>query len=944
MAVTSLRFLLITSFFCISLSVIARKPNVVNFYRDTYDASNKNWAIAQDTLGIMYFGNDKGLLEFDGIRWKLHSLPTSEVIRAVAISSDNSIFTGGYEEFGVWKRNVYGELIYTSLSSSLQKGEDLHNDDIWKILVTDSLVYFQSFSHIYRYDYQDVSVVRGSESMHILFLMQVYNELFIQRISGNLCRFTSNGLEDIPESAFLSNTEIRLILPYTDNRYLIGTSNRGLFIYDGKSFTSWDSEFSELVKPYQLNNGILMKNGNYFFGTILNGLYEVDLKGNIINHFSTNNLLQNNTVLSLLEDDGNNIWVALDRGISNIQYMRSMDCYTDQTGRIGAIYSAAFFEDKLFLGTNQGLYFIEKEKLNSSYVLSDIKHIGEVKGQVWDLNVIEGELFCGYNNGLVVIDEKLNLMKYRMTGVYKIKQVEYRNKKAIFLGTYTSAVILSSDHKQDFRFEYLTEPISQIETDHLGNIWLKHFNKGLYRYRFSEAVDDVKLCQAYGGESKDNLPFLINLFKIGNRVVFYGDNKFYAYDDLADQIVFYKEFNDVIENLKPIKKIIRLSDNYCLAIAENGCLYKLYYDGYDIRLVDKYDIGFNNLSLVNRYENAISLDDSLALICLDNGFLMFHKNEKPSEAPILQTPVISTITVSGAKNENKLVKVRNVIPSIAFSSNNIHFEFFTSGMFSKNLFFQYRLVGVNNEWSIPGKINEVMYERLPEGSYTFMLRTVDNLGNFSGQEEFPFIILPPWYANGIAYIVYIFLFLASMTGIWFMLLRRFRNKHLIKVRLREQRRLTQINQNLQKEIEEKNEELFTQASFIIQKNEQMIKVKEEIEDFYQGYEGNKAFRPLYLKINNLLNKNMDIDDDWKRFLIQFEQKHTGFFKHMKQIEPNLTSNDLKLCACLKLNLASKDIASLMNISIRGVENSRYRLRKKLNIPQNQNLNDYFMNI
>ena len=183
-----------------------------------------------------------------------------------------------------------------------------------------------------------------------------------------------------------------------------------------------------------------------------------------------------------------------------------------------------------------------------------------------------------------------------------------------------------------------------------------------------------------------------------------------------------------------------------------------------------------------------------------------------------------------------------------------------------------------------------------------------------------------------------------MAAILFTLLRRYRNNHLKRLRIIQEEQLMKVNQDLQKELEKKNEELFTQTSFIIQKNEQILKVKNEIDGFYKIYTDNKLFKPLFLKINKLLDEKMDIEEDWKMFLINFEQKHTGFFKHMKHIEPDLTSNDLKLCACLKLNLSSKDISALMNISIRGVENSRYRLRKKLNIPPNQNLNDYFLAI
>ncbi len=935
-------FILLLLLGCCYYSV-ANKPNVVNFYRVVYDAANKNWAVTQDTFGVMYLGNDKGLLEFDGIRWKLHTLPEAEVVRAVAVNSKNQIFTGGYEEFGLWERDASGELVYTSLSKDLKKGNGLRNDDIWKIIATDQGVYFQSFGHIYTYDYHKVRTVE-IEGGPILFLMQVGKDLYIQKIRGMLCRLADGKLVDIPGSEIFSSTEIRTILPYDGNRCLIGTSGMGLYLFDGQHFTPWAIEFSNTIKSYELNNGILLKNGHYVFGTILNGIYEVDKQGAIINHFSTENSLQNNTVLSLFEDRNNNIWAALDRGIGYIQYLRDMDCYTDRSGKVGAVYTAAFFEDKLFLGTNKGVYYLPKSKLESSNALSYLEIIDGTQGQVWDMKIIGGKLMCGHNKGLLVIDKSLKFTLHDVSGVYNVCPVNYMNSETIFLGTYTSAGQFFPDFKRFHRLDNFREPIYRIEPDHLGNIWMEHANKGIYRWHFTEKIDSVRYIESFGGVPNDTLPFHLKLFKLGNRIVFYGNNNFYIYNDIEDRIMKFEELNTFLKDVNDLKVLVQLPAHYSFAIG-NECLYKIHYDGHHLQMVDKYNISSYNLSLVNRYENAVALDDSLALICLDDGFLLHKFRQHTAVDMELQAPYIRTVTsnYSGKKKKNLILQSGKTV-YIPYSENNVTFDFFAKDVFSKNLHFQYQLSRVGNEWSSPLKINEVTFERLPEGDYTFMLRTVDNLGNASPPTSLHFRILPPWYANSLAYFVYFILFMITMAGIWFMVLRRYRNAHLLKVRMREERRLKKQNRNLQQEIEAKNEELFTQTSFIIQKNDLIVKVKHEIDEFYNSYSGNKILRPLYLKIESLLNKNLDMEEDWKMFLIQFERKHTGFFKKMKEIQPDLTSHELKLCACLKLNLSSKDIASLMNISLRGVENSRYRLRKKLNLSPNQNLNDYFLNL
>ncbi len=926
--------------FVCSTTLVANKPNVINFYRDKYHAANKNWAISQDSLGIMYFGNDKGLLEFDGISWKLYSLPKTELVRSVAISSDNKIYTGGYEEFGVWERDLSGELIYTSLSKDLTRKE-LHNDDIWRIRITDSLVYFQSFNHIYTYNNKEVKVFNTDKS-NIIFLMDIYDELWTQKMNGTLFRLEENGLKGIPGSSIFSSTEVRVVLPFPSHQYLIGTSTMGFYIYDGNTFRKWETDASQIGRQYEVNCGILKKNGNYFVGTILNGAYEIDTSGNIVNHYSTDNFLQDNTLLALFEDNSGNIWTALDRGISCIQFLQGIDCYIDPSGKFGAVYSASLFGDKLFLGTNQGVFYIDKDQLNQPGALSRLKMLEQTKGQIWDIKNDGNRLICGHNYGLKVIDKNLNVTSHTYTGIYKITDLNFKGEKYFILGTYYTARIMSKDLNIVSRFQSIPEPIVSTEFDHLGNIWLGHVQKGLYRCRFNNDINDIKLLGAYGGDENDELPYHLEVFKIGNRVIFLGNDKFYVYNDLQDKIVEYEDMNDCFKGIHFLKNIVALSENLFFAITGNS-IYKFSYDGYKFRIVDCFDVGNNNLSLVNMYENAVALDDSLSLICLDNGFLLYNNNTTLSENFAIPTPHIKSVNTSNTRDKKRYLPVNGTKNDISYSQNTVLFTFSSKDVLSKNLSFQYQLEGVSSGWSKPAKINEVLFERLPKGNYTFILRTVDNLGNYSEPVKFSFTILPPWYASPWTFIGYFFLIFIVMFLVWSTVLRRYRNKHLLKVRMREEQRLRRQNMNLRKEIEEKNEELFSQTSFIIQKNELIMKVKKEIDDFYNSYSGKKILSPLYLKIESLLNRNMDIDEDWKMFLIQFEQKHTGFFKHLKEKYPDLTPNDLKLCACLKLNLSSKDIASLLSISIRGVENSRYRLRKKLGISQEQNLNEFFLN-
>jgi len=161
---------------------------------------------------------------------------------------------------------------------------------------------------------------------------------------------------------------------------------------------------------------------------------------------------------------------------------------------------------------------------------------------------------------------------------------------------------------------------------------------------------------------------------------------------------------------------------------------------------------------------------------------------------------------------------------------------------------------------------------------------------------------------------------------------------------------------LEKELENKKleeEQLKQQLEFnaktltantlnLIQKNEILEKIKTKAEEIKKA-----SVTDLPAKINNLMhtvNFALNIDKDWENFKLHFEQVHNNFFDNLKAKYPDLNSNDLKLCALLKLNLDTKEIATIMDISPESVKVARSRLRKKLQLEHSDNLSSFITQI
>jgi DNA-binding CsgD family transcriptional regulator len=149
------------------------------------------------------------------------------------------------------------------------------------------------------------------------------------------------------------------------------------------------------------------------------------------------------------------------------------------------------------------------------------------------------------------------------------------------------------------------------------------------------------------------------------------------------------------------------------------------------------------------------------------------------------------------------------------------------------------------------------------------------------------------------------------------------------------------NEKLNAEIEHKNKELATTTMHLLQKSELIQKLRTELDRLRRIAEKPEARKELK-RIIGLLNDDNQLDVEWEQFFLHFDRVHSDFFKRLKEKHPQLTAKDQKLCAYLRMNLSTKEIAPLMNISVRGVEISRYRLRKKLDLSSDVNLNEFMM--
>ena len=289
--------------------------------------------------------------------------------------------------------------------------------------------------------------------------------------------------------------------------------------------------------------------------------------------------------------------------------------------------------------------------------------------------------------------------------------------------------------------------------------------------------------------------------------------------------------------------------------------------------------------------------------------------------------------------------------------NSLHFEY-SAPVYAQqsNVQYSYLLNGFDTYWSEWSKKSEKEYTNLPPGKYEFQVKAKNNLGNESTVKIYKFVVLPPWYQTTWAYLTYTFLIL----GIIYLIFRW--QKQLFMEQQQkyeeEQKRLTYLheleleksekeivklrNEKLEAEIAFKNTELASTAMHLVQKGELLGNIKEEMSRIKKNANGHAA-PDEFKKIMRILSEENKMDKDWEQFAQHFDHVHSDFLSNIKAQYPTLSPHELKLCAYLRMNLSSKEIAQLESISVRGVEIGRYRLRKKLKINTETNLFDFLLN-
>ena len=943
-------------------------PYIRNFPKREYRAGTQNWGISQDQKGFMYFANNEGLLVFDGVTWHLYRMPNSSIVRSVFISENGNIFVGAYNEMGKMEYRSNGNLEFRSLKKYIPS-EYQNFDDIWNITSFNGKIVFQSYASAFIFD-NDTSFTVIKAPFRFQNTFKVKEKLYFNDIENGLFEFSGGKLLELAGCQILKGEEICSLLNFAGgDELLICTLKKGVFVYNGIQPQEWKVPVNEYLKKYQIFSTILIQDHFYAFGTIQEGIIITNSRGEVVQQIDRKKGLQNNTVLKVFADRSGDLWLGLDNGIDYIN-INSPITFLKQSDGIGTGYTSFIYNEKLYLGTNQGLFVKDwgENKQNSS-----LRMIPNTSGQVWYLGVHDGVLICGHNSGTFVIEGETARQISKVPGGWKYHILK-RFPDYLIGGTYSGLILFKKENGLwNFvgQIKGFNESFRIFEEDNEGNLWMSHGFKGIYKISFGNTLESVKSFRFY--TVKEGLPtnYNLNVYKIKEKIIFTTNVGIYQYNSQNERFEKSSYFNML---LSPIMDISYLKEDkfgniwyiaWYQANNKTG-VFRIQEDGSFKHITSPFVL--LNGKFISGFESIYLFSNDHLFFGIEDGFAHYS----PSANFSINSDFSTYITRAVALNIDSTFyyglnyqaeKRKNAEPYLFRFPKNAFKFYYSSPIYNNQEGVQYsfKLSGLNNDWSEWSNSTSVEFALLPEGDYGFSVKARNSLGVESQSDELFFTVSPPWYRSAYAISGYVFLFiLLILFSIWLFFkrieiskrreklihLRTYRQKEsefIQQSSLAEKKIIQLNNEKLKNEMIHRDKELANQTMDLIHKNKFLAKITEELEKL-KKMTSDELLRGKISSLITKIDKDVDHDKQWEVFETAFDDVHEDFLNRLKSRYPTLTPKELRLCAYLRMNISTKEIAPLMNISIRGVEICRYRVRKKLNIDRDTNLTSLIIDL
>ncbi len=786
------RYYFAVAVLAISSAALAQSGNEKDagryFYQNHFpdDAGTQNWSIVQDERGLMYFGNNNGVLQYDGVHWRMIPSANRTVVRSLAVDVRGRIYAGAKGDFGFLEADSSGRFVYRSVVSLVPGG---HRDfsDVWDILADSNGVYFCTFKYVFLLQGERVDVIKPSGSFHRAFRCNGRN--YILQVGVGLMELDTSGLKPAPAGEMYAEDRVYFILPWSPDSMLVGSRSRGLQLISGGRATVFHSD--TVLSRSQLYHAVLLRDRRLAIGTLRHGMVLLDRHSGDLRTVTSADGLSDDAVYRLFEDRDGAVWLATNKGVTRIEVNSPLSFFDERDGLQGTILSISRHQGRLFVGSTQGLF-----ELTSAAYRPIFSVRPEIASQVWSLLSAGPELLVGTNEGVLAMKEK---RVRRLTRQVTFTLCRSRmDTSVVFAGLQDGIGIfrLASGRWDNMgRLPGVHEEVRTIVEAVDGSLWVGTSFQGVVHVANPSAEDSGRSVIARYHKETGLPAGFVHAYATPVHPVFVTDKGMFRFDDSARRFVqdstFGSIFADTTRDIFLVgHDVLR---NVWVFSSQRFFLSRASSTG-------GYAVESTVLSRVQRsrqYSLMIESDGTLWTGGVD-GLIRYESFrdapiQRPFYAMIRQLWMGQKLVYAGD------VPMDRIETPFPYASNFARFEYgATSYDEERDTQFQYWLEGFDQNWSQWNRESKKDYTNLPEGEYRFHVRARNVYGVVGEGSSVAFSIRPPWYRTWWSYILF------GLTGLGLLVLAfHWHDQKLI----REKEELERVVRLRTDELRRKNEEL-----------------------------------------------------------------------------------------------------------------------------------------
>ncbi len=734
-----------------------------NYSFREYGAHAQNWAVVQDPRGIMYFGNSRGVLEYDGVEWRFLPVDNHSIVRSLAVDAAGTVYVGAIGELGYLQVDGAGALTYVSLVDQLEP-EERTFADVWRTFATPRGIYFWTRGRIFCWSgdrFHSATLGDGIPS-------SVAGQLLFNRQGSGLEVVTEEGPVRVEGGEQLAATGDLMTLLHRDPReVLAGTRDRGLLLL---SFAErldadatprllkavpFETEVDDLLSEHKLYGGVRLPSGQYALATMTGGAVIIDRDGALRHRIDPSNGLQDPSVWALHVDRQDGLWLGLNNGITRVEVDVPWTIFDQLAGLEGSITAIARHRQTLYVATSLGLYALRDGRFHD---------LGGVTPPCWSLlsyppagapatDAEDGGLLVGcYSHVYEVRDRKP--LPLRATNNNFELRASARDPEVVYAG-YDGGVGVLRFRDRETRWidqgdvEGVRDDIRSVIEDDAGALWLGTYLNGAIRAVLGPDARVRELTRFGTGHGLPDLKGITLLGISGQLTAALRHGGLFQFDDgegaFRPSSLLGSRFtgNSTMDGI------------YDLVAAPEG--------GFWIRTSvgdrEAATLVFRRADGSDAFEPPLRRlpSDMTAILPENDGvtwlggsdeiLVRFDAGVERDYAQGFSTLIRGISTTGGGDGRE-----------LAYEDNSLTFHFAATSFDDETANrYSYRLDGYDRDWSEWTADTKKEYTNLPEADYRFRVRALNAYGTAGDEASFAFTVRPPWYRTAWAGLGYLLL-------------------------------------------------------------------------------------------------------------------------------------------------------------------------------------------